>query len=230
MRVNKFVMPVVVIVALLGTVFTGKAFGYWQTSGRDMIDPTQPLTSGDIRGWMPLEYLMEQMDLSQDELYAMLGLPPDTPPPTPLKDLESIIEVKVSEVRRIIAEHLGEPLVEHEDEAHGEATPTLAPTATPVPTVEHGSGRGQGAGSGGDEGAGPTPLPAGQILPAAEIRGRMTLEEVSGQCGVRLETIYAGLGLSKDIAPGTILRDLAGQIEGFEVQRVREVVAAHQGQ
>jgi hypothetical protein len=71
-------------------------------------------------------------------------------------------------------------------------------------------------------------LPAGQILPAAQIKGRMTLQEVSDQCGVPLETIYAELGLSQDVAPGTILRDLAGQIEGFEVQRVREVVAAHQ--
>jgi len=227
MRVNKFAMPVVVIVALLGTVLTAKAFGYWQTSGREMIDPTQPFTSGDIRGWMPLEYLMERMDLGQDELYALLGLPADTPPSTPLKDLESIVEV--SEVRWIIAEHLGE--TPSETEAHEEKeTPTPAPTATPVPTVEHGQGRGQGSGSGGGEGAGPTPLPAGQILPAAEIRGRMTLQEVSDQCGVPLETIYAELGLAEDLAPGTVLRDLAGQVEGFEVQRVRDVVAAHQGQ
>jgi hypothetical protein len=160
MRVIKFVTPVVVIVALLGTVFGGKALGYWQTSGRDMIDPTQPLTSGDIRGWMPLEYLMERLDLSQDELYAMLGLSANISPATPLKDLESIIEV--SEVRGIIAEHLGEPPLEHEGEAHDEeSTPTPAPTATPGPTVEHGSGRGQGSGSGTGTGAGPTPLPAG---------------------------------------------------------------------
>ena len=87
MRVTKYVMPAVAIVTLLGAVLVAKAVGAWQTSGRDMVDPTQPLTSADIRGWMPLSYLMERLDLSQAQLYEMLGLTADIPPETPLKDL-----------------------------------------------------------------------------------------------------------------------------------------------
>ncbi|MFL7808934.1 MAG: hypothetical protein AB8I80_09915 [Anaerolineae bacterium] len=47
MRVTKYVMPAVAIVTLLGAVLVAKAVGAWQTSGRDMVDPTQPLTSAD---------------------------------------------------------------------------------------------------------------------------------------------------------------------------------------
>jgi hypothetical protein len=108
MRVSKYVMPVVAIVTLMGAVLAAKAAGVWQTSGREMVDPTQALSSADIRGWMPLSYLMEQLDLPQVQLYEMLDLPADIPPGTPLKDLEEVIEV--SEVREIVAVYLGEAL------------------------------------------------------------------------------------------------------------------------
>jgi hypothetical protein len=224
MRVNKYWMPIISIVTLLGAVFIAKAVGAWQTSGRDMIDPTQPLSSADIRGWMPLEYLMEQLDLSQDQLYDLLGLPSSTPTSTPLKDLEDVIEV--SEVRAILAEYLGEMLPDHEQDEH-EAAPTHepVPTETPVPASpdEHVPGQGQGEGLG--TGTGPTPLPPGQVLPAAEIKGRMTLREVSDQCAVPLADLYEALVLSEDISPDVVLRDLHEQVDGFEVSAVRDAVA-----
>jgi len=232
MRVNKYWMPIISIVTLLGAVFIAKAVGAWQTSGRDMIDPTQPLTSADIRGWMPLEYLMEQLDLSQDQLYDLLGLPSSTPPSTPLKDLEDVIEV--SEVRDILAEYLGETLPDHEQDDH-EATPTPEPvpteapmpTITPVPTSqdEHMPGQGQGQGEELGTGTGPTPLPPGQVLPAAEIKGRMTLREVSDQCAVPLADLYEALGLSEDVSPDVVLSDLNEQVDGFEVSVVRDAVS-----
>jgi len=106
MRINKYLMPLTVLIALLGTVLVARAAGYWQTSGRDMIDPDQPLTSADIKGWMPLEYVSDGLGIAPETLYQLLGIPEGTPLGTPLKDLEEVIEV--SEVRTIIGAYLGE--------------------------------------------------------------------------------------------------------------------------
>jgi len=218
MRVNKYWMPIIAMFTLLGAVFAAKSVGAWQTSGRDMIDPTQPLSSADIRGWMPLAYLMERLDLSQDQLYDLLGLPSNTAPSTPLKDLEEVIEV--SEVRAILAEHLGETLSDHEQDEHDPV-----PTETPVPASEDEHVPGQGQGQGQGTGAGPTPLPPGQVLPAAEIKGRMTLREISDQCAVSLSDLYEALDLSEDVSADVALRTLREQVEGFEVSVVRDAVA-----
>jgi hypothetical protein len=228
MRISKYVMPAVAIVTLLGAVFTAKAVGAWQTSGRDMVDPTRPLTSADIRGWMPLTYLMERLDLTQAELCELLGLPPDTAPETPLKDLEEVIEV--SEVREILAVYLGEASAEEGLGPAGAevqaATPVLETAATQTTVgqeAEHIPGAGDGTG------VGPTPLPEGQILPAAEIKGRMTLREVSEQCAMPLELLYSELGLPDGTFPGIALKDLRAEMPDLNVEAVREVVAAYQG-
>jgi len=231
MPVNKYLMPVATLLALLGTIFTAKIAGYWQTSGREMIDPAQPLSSADIRGWMPLDYLSERLGISHETLYHQLGIPNSTPPQTPLKELEDVIEV--SEVRAVIAEYLGETASEQDaEQTHNEATPTatVAP-ATPTPPqteTEHQPGSGQGTGDG--TGLGPTPLPAGQILPAAEIKGRMTLQEVSEQCGIPLDVLYSELELESSTSPTTQLKTLTEQIAGFEVSQVRDVVATYQNE
>ena len=225
MRVNKFLLPIVALVTLLGTVWIAQAAGYWQTSGREMIDPNKPLTSADIRGWMSLEFLSENYGIASETLLEMMGLPSSIPLVTPLKELEEIIEV--GEVRTMIGTHLGE------FGAAPETAPTAAPTATAVPaatatrsTTEHGSGQGQGDGTG--TGAEATPLPEGAVLPAREIKGRMTLREVSELCGVPLEELMAELNLPDSVSANTVLRDVKTQLPDFEVSRVREVVAALQ--
>jgi hypothetical protein len=58
----------------------------------------------------------------------------------------------------------------------------------------------------------------------------MTLDEVSEQCGVPLETLLEGLGLPGNTSPHTALRDLVSQVDGFEVQQVRDVVTSLQAQ
>ncbi len=44
----------------------------------------------------------------------------------------------------------------------------------------------------------------------------MTLQEVSEQCNVPLDVLYAELGLPDDLLPNTILRDVKLQVDGFE--------------
>ena len=75
MRVNKYLLPIITLVALLGTVWVAQVAGYWQTSGREMLDPNKPLTSDDIRGWMPLEFVSENYGIAPETLLEMLGLP-----------------------------------------------------------------------------------------------------------------------------------------------------------
>jgi hypothetical protein len=111
----------------------------------------------------------------------------------------------------------------------GEA-PTPVPTATPAPVVTpaplhtpQGSGPGTGEGSG--EGFA---LPSdGSRLPAAEIRGRMTLEEVVEYGQVPLDYLVAELGLPSGVDSGLLLRDLAATY-GIEVTAVRDAVERYQ--
>jgi hypothetical protein len=288
MILNKYLMPVIAIVMLVGTILTGQVAGYWQTSGREMIDPNQEMTSSDIRGWMSLELLSEEFDIPMDELRSLLNLPPDTPPAMPLKELEEFNEV--TDVRTLIGKYLGESISEdeHQDEHQdiepddaaappeetalpsasasptaGKVTATPIPTkatpdkadeddeddqddqdeeddqdeaeetpqptevvATPRPTQKPNASRTPGSGDG--TGSGPTPLPAGEILPAADIKGRMTLQEVSEQCNVPLEVLYTELDLSESISANMPLKELIDQLEGFEVQLLRDVVANYQ--
>jgi len=268
MQVNKYVMPIVTIVFLIGTVWVAKATGYWQTVGREMINLNQGLTAGDIRGWMTLEILSDGFDIPPDELRTLLMLPPDIPPATALKDLESIIEV--GEVRAALAAYKGEALPEHDEhdehdetEEHRgeyEAAPDAPPTPilpeaeathaplTPVsvsPEIEAthapgsmdgggqgaGEGSGQGYDQGGSQGQGhgqPAVSPSGQFLSADEIRGRMTLQEVSDQCGVPLDILYTQLDLPANAPANVSLQALKGYVEGSEVGVLREVVADYQ--
>ena len=106
------------------------------------------------------------------------------------------------------------------------ATPQPAPTATPQPAPLHTPvGKGQGSGDGTGEGI---VLPSdGSRLPASEIKGRMTLQEVVDACQVPLDYLVAELGLPAGVDAGLPLRDLAGSY-GIEVSAVREAVQRYQ--
>jgi hypothetical protein len=77
-------------------------------------------------------------------------------------------------------------------------------------------------------GQGPTPLPPGQILPAAEIKGRMTLIEVSSQTGVPIAAILVALDLPPDTSPKTQVKGLVEQGLIPDVQAIRDAVSALQ--
>jgi hypothetical protein len=88
--------------------------------------------------------------------------------------------------------------------------------ATATPAVEH---AGDGTGSG------PTPLPPGQVLPADQIKGRMTLREVSEQCAVPLEKILEALKLPAGTDPDAAVKDLVAQGVFAELEILRLAVA-----
>ena len=217
MRVNRFFMPVIVIVVLLGTTLIAQAAGFWSTSGKDSID-LENMSAADIKGWMTLQQVLDGVNVSKEELYAIGGIPLDVSPDTALKDLEGIVpDFEISTLR----EKLAAPANPIEPAAPIEPTPAAAPaaTATHTPSITGTLHTGDGTGSG------PTPLPPGQVLPADQIKGRMTLREVSEQCAVPLDQLLAALNLPSDTNANAAIKDLINAGTLAEVTAVKDAVA-----
>jgi len=223
MSVNRYLLPIVVISTLLGTVLGSQVLGWWSTSGRTSVDLDQ-LSPDEIKGWMTLQQVADGLSLSLGEVYQIGGIPAAVPPETALKDLEEIIEV--SALRDGLASYIS-----GRESAEPTAEPTFNPEATAVPTAKTPvptsaasvESREQAQHTG--DGIGPTPLPPGEILPANQIKGRMTLRDVSEQCAVELDTLSAALNLPPDTDPDTQLKTLIGEGVLDEVTEVQEAVA-----
>ena len=206
MSIKRLIIPLIAIVALLGSVPVAQAFGWWQTTGKSLTT-LAGATVDDIKGSSTLGDVATAFDIPQAELYALLGLPADVPLDSKLKDLESYNEVTT--VREKISTYKGLPAASETSEAKPTSERTgAAPTAS-APGTE----------------AAPVPQ---QALPASEIKGTMTLQQVSEQCAIPLDVLYKELGLKADIAAGTILKDLQTLVSGFETTKARDVVAAYQ--
>lgn len=238
-KVNKYLMPIMVVAGLLGTVWVAKATGAWQTSGRGQIlrDESGQADPAGIKGWMTLTDVSDTYGVPLDALYVLIGASLDVPPESALKDLEKLVpDMEVSTVRAGVAAYLegtwspADGRYDYGASSHegtGEA-PTPAPTSTPQAAQDHVP---QGPGSGGGEGTEPAwALPQdGSPLPGSEIKGRMTLQEVVEYCLVPMDYLIAELGLPEDVDAQLWMRDLASQF-GIEVMTVREAVDRYQAQ
>lgn len=195
MRVNAFFLPLVTLSFLLGSVWVAQATGVWSTSGRAVLS-AGALTPADIKGWMTVQQVADGLKMPLADLYALAGLPADLPPTTALKDLEKLVAgFETSLLRdRLTAWQAAPP-----------AAPTPAPTPTPAPPVATPHAP---TGAGGGDGTGPTPLPAGQVLPASQIKGRHTLADISTQCAVPFDTLLKALDLPADTPPTTQVKTL----------------------
>ena len=212
MKVNRWIVPVVVLVILFGSVGLGKAFGWWQTAGVK-LSTVADVSPEDIRGSSSLADVSEAFGIPSAELIDILSIPADTPAETPLKELEAYNEVRT--VRGLLAEHLGLPWEWPDEQEHAPSEPEPTAAAPAAPDTEHDP---------------PTPPAAGDTLAAADIKGYMTLQDVSDQTGMPLDQLYGKLGLEEDVKPATALKDLRDQIAGFEVSVVREIVGEYQNQ
>jgi hypothetical protein len=211
MRVNPFLMPVLLIAALLGSVFVAQAAGAWSVTGRTTVDLNN-LAPADIKGWMTLQQVMEGVGISKEALYALVGLPADMPTSTALKDLEKLVPgFETSTLRDALIARAGGAT----PPPAANAQPTLQPTVQAATPTAH---------------ATRTALPAGEVLPADQIKGRMSLREVSEQCSVPLDRLYAALNLPPDTAPDSLIKDLVAQGTLSEVSAVQQAVASIQQQ
>ncbi len=183
-KVNKYLMPVLVVLTLLGSVWIAKAAGVWQTSGRGevMLDESGQADPAGIKGWMTLATVSETYDIPLDVLYTMIGADETVPPETELKELEKLVPgTEVWALRIAVAAYLGgtwipgdaqqapEAVEEPEsapsraplkptpipaEPAAAPAVPTAVPAQQPV-TPEAGDDHvPQGSGAGGDQGQG----------------------------------------------------------------------------
>jgi len=203
MKANRWLVPLIAIVFLLGSVWVARAMGWWQTTGTNIttLDDASP---DDIRGSSTLGDVSQTFGIPLAELRSLLGLPGDVAAETQLKELEAYNEVSV--VRAKVAEYLGVP---YEGGEEALEAPT-APQATASPAQE----------------AGPS-APA-SFVPASEIKGSWTLQQVSDDCGIPLDVLYQEAKLKSDISASTALKDLKNQMPDFEVSALRDVVAAYQ--
>jgi hypothetical protein len=232
--VNKYIAPILVMVTLFGSYVVAQATGFWAVSGKEMIDLGNMASSTEIRGWMTLEQVAQGFDIPQAQFYLSLGIPADIPASTALKDLEGlIVGFEVTTVREAVDAFLnGTPLQPAGSSVKPptEIIPTLTPTpqVSATPPAQDTAHLSQGAATGEGAGIGLTPLPPGQILPASEIKGRHTLQQITDQCQVALIDLLAALDLPADTDPSAAVKDLVEQGKISEIQVIRDVVTALQ--
>jgi len=235
MTVNKYLMPFLVFLALFASVAMAKAAGAWSVSGKQLLD-VQELSSGDdVRGWMTFQQLSDGYGIPKDTLYELLVIPPEIPVDTALKDMESILpDFEVSTVREMIDTYLeqAQPLEDKQDSGSSSITPAPAAIADQTGIVSEGEVNdihpAQTASPPDGTGVGPTALPAGQVLPGSEIKGRHTLQDIVDQCNVPASDLMTALGLPVDIDLSTPVKDLASQGQVIDVQNVRDIVTGLQ--
>ncbi len=222
MRVNPIFVPLLFGFVLFGTVFGSQLLGLWSVTGRTAVNVAN-MTAADLKGWMTLTDVMTGIKISKPELYDLMKIPADVPETAALKDLEKIVPgFETSTLRDALT-------------ARGAAAPALiAPTAvapTPVAPAIQATVRITGTGAlsathATDDGTRPTPtaLPPGVTLTVDQIKGSMTLRQVSEQTGVPLGAILEALKLPADAGVDTALKDLISAGKLTEVTQVRDAV------
>ncbi len=92
MSIQRLIIPLIAIVALLGSVPVAQSFGWWQTTGK-VLTTLPSATTEDIKGSSSLSQVSTTFGIPQAELYALLGLPADISPEAKLKDLEQYNDI-----------------------------------------------------------------------------------------------------------------------------------------
>ena len=244
MTVNKYLMPIIAIAALIAVVLGARLTGDWIVSGKQI--PLGDMTAADIKGWMTLQNVSDGLKIPLPDLYKLAGIPEGAavPPTTAMKDLEGLAEgFEISLLREAAAAYLagsGAPAQAPTPEpAPSTATPAptqlpaSAATATPAPTQpaapEAAATPHTPQSSGEGTGDGPTPLPPGQVLPYDQIKGKMTLQEIADQCAVPLAELLVALKLPANTNPATEVKSLVADGKVAEVTAVRDAVKVLQG-
>ena len=226
MRVNPLLVPLLFLSVLLGAVFGSQRLGIWSVSGRTSVN-LATLTADDLKGWMTLQQVMDGTGIPKVELYALVNIPADMPETTALKDMEKLVpNFETSTLRDAMKARGAAPA------APQGVPPAAAPTATapPIGATERLTGTGVLSGtrlSADGVRPTPTPMPAGVVLTVDQIKGSMTLSQVSEQTGLPLGAILDALKLSGNDANAAI-KDLIAAGKLIEVTQVRDAVTTLQ--
>ena len=92
-RIPPVAYGLLVIAVFAGVIGIGMASGTFQTTGRTTAGGGRVAPQGEtvteIKGWMAIGDVASAWNVPLPEILAEFGLPTDTPPATPLKELES---------------------------------------------------------------------------------------------------------------------------------------------
>lgn len=129
MKIHRYVLPVLVVGALLGSVAVAQLTGQWVTSGKAMVqrDAAGAADPQGIKGWMTLQQVSDTYGIPLAELYVRIGATTAIAPETALKDLEKQISgFEVSLVRDVVTAYRAE------GGGQAPSTPQVAPAAAPA--------------------------------------------------------------------------------------------------
>jgi hypothetical protein len=109
LHVSGLAYAALTLVLFFGSIQVAQYAGLWSVSGKLTAEgkPVE-LTGADpaeVKGWMTIQQVLDAYPVDQAALYERFGIPVDTPPSTPLKDLESMApDFSVTDLRTWIAE------------------------------------------------------------------------------------------------------------------------------
>jgi len=115
---TRWLLPLLWVAVIFGTVGVTQAMGLWQTSGRDPVVASQ-LTTADIKGWMTVQQVADGLGIDTAVVLEAVGDPSNTvTASTALKDIEPIVpDFSVVDLRTALDERRS-----------GTASPTDEPT------------------------------------------------------------------------------------------------------
>lgn len=143
MRINPFIIGMMVLAIFMGTILGFQVAGVWSVSGKTTSDgqAVQPSAAdvNSIKGWMTLEQIATTYNVPLEDILTQFELPAGTPATTAIKDLESEV-FSVTSLRAWLQTRLAPPVVPAVESTlpHASAIPPEPNTASTVPAAtEH---------------------------------------------------------------------------------------------
>jgi hypothetical protein len=109
LQVSGLAYAALTLVLFFGTIQIAQYVGLWSVSGKlTAAGAPVALTGADpaeIKGWMTIQQVLDAYPVEQAALYERFSIPTDTPPSTPLKELEDVApDFSVTDLRAWVAE------------------------------------------------------------------------------------------------------------------------------
>jgi hypothetical protein len=214
-------MPLLSLALFFGAIGVAQAAGWWVTSGRQAVAVGE-MTIDDLKGWMTVQQAADGLGVPADDLVGLVGAPTGSgvTAATAFKDVEGLVPgFDLTAYRETVLGYLAQ---------RSGTVPAVRTASVPTATA---SNRPIGTSP-----PGPAPAPTTHVptitptgTPQEGIRGSMTVREVAEANGIAIDRLLAEAGLPADLDPDTVLRDIQGVVPGFEIQAIRDAVAAANG-
>lgn len=104
---TRWLLPLLWVVVIFGTVGVTQALGLWQTTGRQPVVADQ-MTTADIKGWMTVQQVADGLGVDPAVVLEVIADPSNTVNVnTALKDIEPIVpDFSVADLRTALDQRL----------------------------------------------------------------------------------------------------------------------------